>query len=162
MKKYTTLTRCALLTAAALIISLLENFIPIPVPGVKLGLANAVSLYLLLYHTPKEAWAVLTARLLLAALISGNPSMLLYSAAGGVLALLMTRGLKRFSCFSPVGLSVAGAAVHHIGQLCYAALITGSASVLAYLPIMLLCSLVTGTLTGSLCIVVYRRINNNS
>jgi heptaprenyl diphosphate synthase len=74
----------------------------------------------------------------------------------------MTWGLKRFSCFSPIGLSVAGAAVHHIGQLCCAALITGSSSVLAYLPIMLLCSLVTGTLTGSLCIVVYRRINNHS
>lgn len=162
MKRYTTLTRCALLTAAALMISLLENFIPIPIPGVKLGLANAVSLYLLLYHRPREAFGVLLARLMLAALISGNPSALLYSAAGGICALLLSWGLKRFSCFSPIGLSVAGAAAHHIGQLCCAALITGSASILAYLPIMLLCSLLTGTLTGSLCILVYRRIRNDS
>lgn len=162
MKRYTTLTRCALLTATALMISLLENFIPIPIPGVKLGLANAVSLYLLLYHRPREAFAVLLARLLLAALISGNPSAFLYSAAGGILALLISWVLKRFSFFSPIGLSVAGAAAHHIGQLCCASLITGSPSILAYLPVMLLCSLLTGTLTGSLCIMVYRRIKNNS
>ena len=162
MKSYTALTRCALLTAAALIISLLENWIPIPVPGVKLGIANAVSLYLLLYHRPQEAFGVLSARLLLAALISGNPSALLYSAAGGFSALFLSWGLKQFPCFSPIGLSVAGAATHHIGQLCCAALITGSSSVLSYLPVMLVCSIVTGILTGSLCILVYRRIKNNS
>ena len=162
MKTYTSLTRCALLTAAALIISLLENLIPLPVPGVKLGIANAVSLYLLLYHRPREAFGVLIARLLLAALISGNPSALLYSATGGIAALLLSWGLKRFSCFSPIGLSVAGAATHHIGQLCCAALITGSSSILSYLPIMLICSVVTGIVTGSLCIMVYRRIKNNS
>ena len=158
MKRYTTLTRCALLTAMALIISLLENFIPIPVPGVKLGIANAVSLYLLLYHRPIESFAVLTARLLLAALISGNPSSLLYSAAGGLLALLVCWLLHKTKFFSPIGLSVAGAALHHVGQLTCAALITGSSSIFSYLPVMLLCSLVTGSITGLLCIVVYKRI----
>lgn len=158
MKRYTTLTRCALLTAAALIISLLENFIPIPVPGVKLGIANAVSLYLLLYHRPSEAFAVLAARLLLSALISGNPLSLLYSAAGGLLSLFVCCLLRKNKAFSPIGLSVAGAAMHHIGQLTCAALITGSSSILAYLPIMLLCSLVTGSITGSLCIFVCQRI----
>lgn len=158
MKRYTTLTRCALLTAMALIISLLENFIPIPVPGVKLGIANAVSLYLLLYHRPSEAFAVLTARLLLAALIGGNPSSLLYSAVGGLLALTVCWLLHKTKFFSPVGLSVAGAALHHVGQLISAAFITGSTSVIAYLPVMLLCSLFTGTITGLLCILIYKRI----
>ena len=162
MKKYSTLTRCALLTAAALMISLLENFVPIPIPGVKLGLANAVSLYLLVYHKPREAFGVLCARLLLAALISGNPSALLYSAAGGLLALFLCMALRNCKAISPIGLSIAGAASHHIGQLCCAALITGSSAILAYLPIMLLCSLVTGGLTGSLCIMVYRRIEKHS
>lgn len=161
MKKYTTLTRCALLTAAALLISLLENFIPIPVPGVKLGIANAVSLYLLLYFRPSEAFCVLTARLLLAALLSGNPSSLLYSAAGGFLALLVCWGLHKTKSFSPVGLSVAGAALHHVGQLFAAALVTGSFSVIAYLPVMLLCSVFTGFLTGTLCIFVYQRIKTS-
>ncbi len=162
MKRYTTLTRCALLTAAALIISLLENFIPIPIPGVKLGLANAVSLYLLLYFRPREAFAVLVARLLLAALVSGNPSALLYSAAGGLLALGLSWLLKHCRHFSPVGLSMAGAAAHHIGQIACAALITGSSAILAYLPILFLCSILTGAVTGSLCIMIYRKINNLS
>lgn len=162
MKRYTTLTRCALLTAAALIISLLENFIPIPIPGVKLGLANAVSLYLLLYFRPREAFAVLVARLLLAALVSGNPSALLYSAAGGLLALGLTWALKHGRLFSPIGLSMVGAAAHHIGQIACAALITGSTAIWAYLPILLLCSILTGAVTGSLCIMVYRKINKLS
>lgn len=161
MKKYTALTRCALLTATALIISLLENWIPIPVPGVKLGIANAVSLYLLLYHRPSEAFAVLTARLVLAALISGNPSSLLYSAAGGFLALAVCWALRKTNWFSPIGLSVTGAALHHVGQLTAAALVTGSSSIIAYLPVMLLCSLVTGSITGLICILVYQRIKTS-
>ena len=161
MKRYTTLTRCALLTSMALIISLLENFIPIPIPGVKLGIANAVSLYLLLYHRPIESFAVLTARLLLAALISGNPSSLLYSAAGGIPALLVCWLFHKTKFFSPIGLSVAGAALHHVGQLTCAALITGSTSIIAYLPVMLLCSLVTGSVTGLICIFVYQRLKTS-
>ena len=161
MKRYTTLTRCALLTTVALIISLLENFIPIPIPGVKLGIANAVSLYLLLYYRPIESFAVLIARLLLAALISGNPSSLLYSAAGGLLALFVCWFLSKRKAFSPIGLSVAGAALHHIGQLTCATLITGSSSIIAYLPVMLLCSLITGSVTGFLCIFVYQRMKTS-
>ncbi len=162
MKRYTTLTRCALLTAAALIISLLEQAIPIPVPGVKLGLANAVSLYLLLYHKPNEAFLVLLARLFLAALIAGNPITLLYSAAGGLLALGLTRLIQPLGIFSPIGLSIAGAAAHHIGQMACAVVLTRSPAILTYLPLLLLCSLLTGTLTGAVCIGVYRKINKNS
>ena len=104
---------------------------------------------------------MLTARLLLAALIGGNPSALLYSAAGGLLALTVCWAMNKTKFFSPVGLSVAGAALHHVGQLICASLITGSSSVIAYLPIMLLCSLVTGTVTGLLCILVYQRLKTS-
>ena len=159
-----TLARCALLTAIALILSLLENCIPIPLPGVKLGLANAVTLYLLLYHRPWEAFAVLIARLLLAALFSANPSSLLYAAAGGLLALLGCWTIKRLfpRGLSPIGLSMAGAALHHVGQLACALWITASPAVLQYLPWLLLCAIPSGAVTGLVCLMVYQRIKNHS
>lgn len=118
--KIKTMTRMALLSAIALTIFWVEAQIPMPisVPGVKLGLANVVTVYAVFSLGAWEAGGILLVRVLLGSLFTGQMMSLLYSAVGGVLALLTALGLKRIltgtqiwvaSCFSAVA--------HNLGRL---------------------------------------------
>ena len=86
------MTLLALLTAIALTIFMLEAQIPspVPIPGVKLGLANIVTVFTVFVLGPKEGAAVLAVRVFLGAVFAGNFSTILYSAAGGVCAIGVT------------------------------------------------------------------------
>lgn len=155
------IARLGLLTAAALILSLLDGMIPLHLLWLKLGLANAVTLLLLLSRRRTDAVLCLTARLLLGALFSGNPSALLYSAAGAAFSFAAMAFLCRFypNRLSPVGVSAAGAAAHQLGQLAAAALTLGSPSVLALAPPLLLAGLLSGMLIGALTAVLFPRFS---
>ena len=146
------LTLCALLTAMALALSYLENLFPlslaIPIPGVKLGLANIVTVFALYALGPRQSLMILAARCLLGAMFAGNMNALLFSLLGGFAAMLTMIGLVRLRRFSVYGVSVGGAAAHNCGQVAAAVLTLGSTAPLYYLPILLLVSLGTGTLTG--------------
>ena len=111
---------CAMLTALALGLSTLENLFPvtlfIPLPGVKLGLANIVTLYALYALGFPSALAILLVRCTLGALFAGNASALLFSLLGGLSALLVMALLSRTKKLSIFGVSIAGAAAHNCGQ----------------------------------------------
>ena len=146
------LTLCAVLTALALALSYLENLFPlalaIPIPGVKLGLANIVTVFALYTLGPSQALMILTARCLLGAMFAGNVNALLFSLLGGFAAMLAMIVLVRLGKFSVYGVSVGGAAAHNCGQMASAVLTLGNTAPLFYLPILLAVSLITGTLTG--------------
>ena len=91
------LTLLALLSAIALTIFLLEAQIPplVPIPGVKLGLANIITVFAVFALGPWEAAAILSVRIFLGAVFSGNFSTIFYSAAGGLAAVLVTIALRR-------------------------------------------------------------------
>lgn len=93
------LALCAVLTALALGLSTLENLFPvtlvIPLPGVKLGLANIVTVFALYQLGPLPALCILAARCLLGSLFAGNASALLFSLLGGTLAMLVMLALSR-------------------------------------------------------------------
>lgn len=151
---------CGILCAAALVIFVIEAQLPmlIPVPGAKLGLANIITLFALLYLTPAEAAMILVARILLGAVFCGQPSAILYSLCGGILCLLGELLLlkllgHRFIC----EISVIGAMLHNIGQICCAALVTKTAAVFSYLPALLIIGAVCGAFCG-LCILLLDRI----
>ena len=138
--KIKTMTRMALLSAIALTIFWVEAQIPMPisVPGVKLGLANVVTVYAVFSLGAWEAGGILLVRVLLGSLFTGQMMSLLYSAVGGVLALLTALGLKRIltgtqiwvaSCFSAVA--------HNLGQIAVAIAITRTPALLSYLPVLL-------------------------
>jgi len=158
------LSRAALLTALALALSWLERLLPlqvlIPLPGVKLGLANLVTLYAVCRLTLPETLSVVTARCLLGALFGGGVTGLLFSLLGGLLAaLVMTlavRGLGR--CFSLLGVSLLGAGAHHLGQIAAAMLTLGSPAPLAYLPALLLSAVVMGAITAVLMAGILARL----
>ena len=140
-----------LLTAIALTIFMLEAQIPspVPLPGVKLGLANIVTVFTVFVLSPKDGVAVLTARIFLGAVFAGNFSTIFYSAAGGGCAIAVTILLRKIlkqnqlwvaGCF--------GAIAHSIGQMGMAILLLGTPSVAVYLPVMIVISIITGLFTG--------------
>lgn len=146
------LALCAVLTALALGLSFMERFIPLPIPlpGIKLGLANVVTLVALCRSGKGSALGILTARCLLGSLFGGLTS-LAFSLTGGLLSfgVMVLAGKSRG--LSLYGISVLGAAAHNMGQILVAMGLMGSIYVAAYLPWLLLIAVITGLLTGSLC-----------
>lgn len=152
-----------LLIAVALVLSVAERWVPltalVPIPGIKLGLANIVTLFALYFLRPADAWAILIARCLLTALVTGGMTSLLFSLAGGALALLTMQAAFRFArrFLSITGISVAGASAHNIGQILAALLVLRSSAIVAYLPVLLASSCVTGVLIALLATSFFRR-----
>lgn len=142
----------AILSSVALIISLFENFIPltfIPLPGVKLGLANIITLFALCRLGFTPAATVLFLRCAIAGMFSGNITSFAFSIVGGFSALVIMWFLLKSDKFSLGGVSIAGAAMHGIGQTLVACLMLGSFSVIFYLPFLLFCAVFTGAITGT-------------
>ena len=154
------LTLCAVLTALALAFSYLENFFPlslaIPIPGIKLGLANSVTVFALYALGPAQALLILTGRCLLGAVFAGNMNALIFSLLGGFSAMLVMILLSRSRHLSIYGVSIGGAAAHNVGQMAAAVITLGNTMVLGYLPFLLAVSLVTGTLTGFVSALLFR------
>lgn len=160
------LTLCSVLTALALALSYLENLFPlalaIPIPGVKLGLANIVTVFALYALGPGQALMILTARCLLGAMFAGNVNALLFSLLGGLAAMLTMIVLVRLRRFSLYGVSVGGAAAHSCGQMAAAVLTLGSTAPLYYLPILLSVSLATGALTGLAAACLFQALGHTN
>lgn len=156
------LTLCAVLTALALALSYLENFIPlslaIPIPGVKLGLANVVTLFALYVLGPVQAMAILFARCFLGSLFAGNMNAMIFSLLGGFSAMLLMILLSRSKKLSVYGVSIGGAAAHNCGQIAAALLTLGSMAPLYYLPILLIVALFSGTLTGLIAASLFQAL----
>ena len=151
------LALCALLAALALALSWAESFLilPLPVPGMKLGLANIVTLYALYTLSFPAALFILLVRCTLGAFFAGSISSLLFSLCGGLLALIIM-ALFRRSPLSIYGVSLCGAAAHNIGQVVCAIFILRSFAPVGYLPFLLILSLFTGTLCAFCTACVYR------
>ncbi len=151
----------AVLTALALGLSTLENLFPVslvvPLPGIKLGLANIVTVFALYQLGAAPALGILVARCLLGSLFAGNASALLFSLMGAMLVMI---ALRRGRGLSVYGVSIAGAAAHNIGQIGAAMIVLGGTAVLGYLPVLLGVSLLTGTLTGFVAGLLFRAMKN--
>ncbi len=145
------LTVLALFTTLSLALYAVESAVPplVPIPGIKLGLANIITLILLQKASPLDAFWVLAARILLSTLLFGQFLSLLYSLCGGLLSLLfmalVTRLLKNKLTFLS---GAVGGLAHNLGQLCIALLVTSTPGVAAYLPFLILSGILTGIFTG--------------
>lgn len=160
MRKAKEVSFCAVLIALALALSYTERFIPlqllIPLPGIKLGLANIVTLLALCLLKNRYAAMILLCRCLLSAVFGGGITGLLFSVCGGLLALGAMALAQKTGQFSIYGISVLGAAAHNIGQILAAMVLMNSVYIAAYLPYLLLVAIVTGLLTGTLCAGILR------
>lgn len=145
------LTKMALLTTIALIIFTVEAQIPVlvPIPGVKLGLANVVTVYAAFTMRPSETLMILVTRIVLGSMFAGNVLSMLYSLGGGLLCLAVTLLLTRVLTKDQIWVaSVVGAVFHNLGQTLVAFLVMQTVVVVAYLPHLLVCGVITGLFTG--------------
>lgn len=155
MEKAKQISLSAVLIALALALSYTERFIPlqlvIPLPGIKLGLANIVTLVALYLFKTRYAFFILIPRCIFGALFGGGITGLMFSLTGGILALLAMAVLQRIGIFSVYGVSILGAAVHNMGQILVAMVLMNSVYVGAYLPYLLIIAIMTGMITGGMC-----------
>ena len=160
--KTRTLARSALLVALALALSYLERFIPlnlvVPLPGVKLGLANIVTMTALYFLPPAQGFGILIVRCLMGSIFGGGISGLAMSLTGGVLAFWTMALAAKLPLFSVYGVSILGAAAHNLGQVIAASMMMGSVYTFYYLPFLLLTALATGTITGTVSSVTFRAL----
>lgn len=153
------LAQLSLFTVLALALYGAESFLPppFPIPGVKLGLANAVTLLVLLKWGGKDAFWVLLARILLSSLLFGQMMSFFYSLFGGMFSLFtmlfVSKLLQKHFIYL---ISITGAIAHNIGQILTAVLITRSPGVLAYLPYLLISGMITGGFIGLLVSLLRR------
>lgn len=145
------LTTLALYATLSLAVYAIESAIPplVPLPGIRLGLANIVTLVLLQRYTAKDAFLVLIVRILLSALLFGQALSLLYSLAGGIPAFAVMYAANRLLQKKlPFLTGALGGLSHNLGQLLAAFAVTATAGVFAYLPYLAVSGILTGLFTG--------------
>lgn len=177
------LSLMAVLTASALIIFFIEAQIPlpIPVPGVKLGLANAVTLLALFWgqknrpfvHEQQSSFSaqsltivniftILLCRIILGAIFTGRPIAFVFSLAGGLLGFTAQAVMRRYVTDKQIWVCGAvGGVFHNVGQILAAILITGTPSIAAYLPVLIIAGIITGIISGLIAQLTLARIAKN-
>lgn len=145
------IARLALLTTVALILFTVEAQLPplVPVPGVKLGIANIVTVYAMFRYGPRDTLLILLARVFLGSVFAGAMTAFLFSLCGGLLCWLIMIPLRRILTESQIWVcGIIGAVAHNIGQILVCLAIYQTAAVLVYLPVLMLSGIVTGLFTG--------------
>ncbi len=151
---------CGMLITVALLFSYLESFLPVPlpVPGVKLGIANAVTIFCMFTLSVPETVTVSVLRVLLAGLLFQSPVVIVYSLAGAACSIAGMYVLKHLPGFGFVGISVGGAVLHNLGQCAVAAVISGTGNIMWYMSVLLVTGTVAGIAVGLVSGVIVRRV----
>lgn len=142
--------RVALMAALALIFSYVEAIIPYSpgVPGIKLGIANIVTVIALYKFGTKEAVAVSIIRIVIAGLLFNGLFGMLYSLAGAAISLIGMVLLKKTDLFSVVGVSMAAGVLHNLGQLLMASALISDLRIFFYFPVLLFSGIAAGIVVG--------------
>lgn len=158
-----TVARLALLVAVATTLQIAESLIPKPLPWVRLGLANGVTLLAIARLGARAAFALTAIRVLLGGLLLGTlggPSFLLSASGGLAAALVMTLVHRAFTPrVSLLGVSVAGSAAHVGAQLATLGALTGAGgAILALAPLLAATAVPLGLVTGAVVLAAHRRL----
>ena len=165
MNKTKKLIFLSMLVALALVISLFEQMIPLPVaiPGAKLGLSNIVILVTLIVFGYKEGLAVAVLKSLLLVLVTGSVSSFIFSFAGAVLStvsmILADKYLSRY--LSLIGISLIGSFFHNLGQVLTASAVLQSFKIFAYLPFLIILGIFTGYFVGLSSIFIVKNLKKH-
>ena len=145
--------------ALAMIMSYIEALVPLSfaVPGIKMGLANIVIIFVLYKIGTKEAILVSLIRVILVSLLFSNVMAMAYSIAGALLSLSVMWLLKKTDRFSFVGVSIAGGIMHNVGQIIMAVILLGTEQIALYLPVLIITGTVTGVVIGIVSGLVINR-----
>lgn len=152
-----------ILTGLMLVFGFIERQfpLPVPVPGIKLGLANSVLLYALYMMDIRETIVLMLLKALMSWLIYMNMSAMLYSLAGGVLSLAAMLLIHRVKGVSVVGVSALGAVGFNVGQILMAVWVLGTPQlIVTYLPVLMVAGVLTGILTGVIAQMVMKHLKS--
>lgn len=140
------------LTALALIAGYLEVLVPLPVtvPGIKLGLGNAVVLFVLARLGARPAAFLMLAKVLCSTILFANPQMLAFSLAGGALSWAVMALAWRSGLFSVVAVSILGGIAHNAGQLLMVTLLLSPQVALVNTPVLAIAGALCGAVIGIL------------
>lgn len=148
--------------ALAMIFSYLESMIPfsIGIPGVKLGLANLLTVVALYKIGAREAFTISVIRIVLSGFIFANLFSIIYSLAGGILSFGAMYVLKQKDSFSVFGVSMAGGVAHNIGQILIAMYVVETFSVAYYIPVLMIAGVITGLVIGMAANEILKRLQS--
>ncbi len=154
------LALCAILAALAMILSYIEALIPlpVPVPGIKLGLANLIVVIAIYKLGFRYAFIINCIRIFTAGLLFTGVFGVIYSMAGGIFSILVMYVLYRTSLFGTVGISMAGGVFHNLGQIITACLIMSNIRLMSYFPVLLISGMISGILIGIVAFLVIKRL----
>lgn len=156
------LVSVGVLSSLAIVMGYLEQMIPLPVsfPGVKLGLSN-ICVILALYRLGyREAFSVSLIKSLICGILFWGVGGMLYGVAGALLSFMVMALVYKTRLLGTVGISIAGALFHNIGQLIALFLLSGSFSFIYYLSVLGIAAVITGTITGIISIIIIERIGH--
>lgn len=144
------IAQSGILVSMMLVLGFIERSLPMPtmIPGIKIGLSNSVLLYSIYTLGVKRSYLLMLLKVLLSGLLFGGVQAMLYSFCGGLLSMIVMTLLYRVPGVSILGVSVAGAVSHCIGQVLAAMLVLRTVQLLYYAGVLSLVSIVTGILTG--------------
>lgn len=149
----------ALFITLSMILSYFENMLPplVSIPGIKLGFANIVIIYVLYKFSAKQALKVSLIRVLLMGLLFGSFMSTVFSFVGALTSISGMVLLKKTGKFSHIGISVSGGILHNIGQIVTAIFIVETAQIIYYLPALLISGTLAGIITGFIAILLINR-----
>ncbi|MBR4116934.1 MAG: Gx transporter family protein [Clostridia bacterium] len=151
MQKTKKITVLGVLAALSIVLSFVETLLPpiyAAIPGIKIGLANIVNIFLLYKFSIKDTAAVTLVRVLTVAFLFGNLMTLAYSIAGAFLSITIMALLKKTNRFSTVGVSIAGGVAHNLGQIAVAIIVTSTLEIGYYMIFLCISGIISGTLIG--------------
>lgn len=152
------------LAGLALVCGYVESLVPLPVPipGIKLGLGNVVVLFSLVALGVRPAFVIMLVKVIASALLFGNPTVFAYSLAGGLTSFCAMALASRVRTLSVPGLSMVGGVFHMVGQMAVVAVVLTPQIALAYLPPLLVAGLASGLVVGYLCRLVLRATSSSA
>lgn len=152
---------CGVFIALAMVLSYLESLVPISfaIPGIKLGLANIVTIIALVKIGLKPAIIISVGRVLLSGLLFGNPATIMYSMAGALLSIAVMFIVRKLKLLAITGTSVCGAVAHNLGQLIVAAIVIENTKIFYYMAVLSVSGIIAGVLIGLLAGIIIKNIN---
>ena len=153
----------AMLVAFAMILSYIESLVPplVAIPGVKLGLANIATVFVLYCLGERYAVAVSLLRVVLSSLLFGSAVSLIYSLTGAVLSLVFMILLRRIGIFTPVGVSAAGGVAHNAGQIIAACIVLRTSAIIYYLAPLVISGTLAGIVIGTVAGILASRLKKH-
>ena len=153
MKKF---IRLSMLLALSVALNVIEASLPLfngYIPGLKLGLANIVTLFIIYKFSLKDAFYVGILRVFLVGILRTGlfSTTFFFSLSGVLLSIICMYLAKNLFKLSIVGVSIIGSISHSIGQIITSILLLQMTSMIYYLPWLLLFSIPTGILVGIIC-----------